>query len=180
MLLTSGASALVQERNEGLLRRLASTPISRGELVMGKWIGKMILGTVQIAFAMLVGTLLFTFDWGPSLPMIVLVMLGWGALCASLGLLLGTLARTEAQATGVGVLASCVLAALGGCWWPIEITPDWAQRLQDFVPTGWAMDALHGLVSFRAGAATALPHVALLVATAWLVGVVAARRFRYE
>ena len=55
MLLTSGASTLVQERNEGLLKRLASTPISRSELVLGKWIGKMILGAVQIAFAMLAG-----------------------------------------------------------------------------------------------------------------------------
>ena len=52
VLLTSGASTLVQERNEGLLKRLASTPISRGELVGGKWIGKMILGAVQITFAM--------------------------------------------------------------------------------------------------------------------------------
>ena len=41
VLLTSGATSLVQERNEGLLRRLASAPISRGELVLGKWIGKM-------------------------------------------------------------------------------------------------------------------------------------------
>jgi ABC-type Na+ efflux pump permease subunit len=179
VLLTAGASALVQERNEGLLQRLASTPISRGELVTGKWLGKLILGSVQIIFAMLVGTLLFQFDWGPGLPMILLVMLGWGALCASLGLLLGCIVRTEAQATGIGVLTSCVFAALGGCWWPIEITPDWAQKLQMLVPPGWAMDALHKLVSFRADAVTVIPHVAVLFAAAWVVGLLAARRFRY-
>ncbi len=180
VLLTSGASTLVQERNEGLLKRLASTPISRGELVMGKWVGKMILGAVQIAFAMLVGAVLFGFDWGPSLPMILLVMLGWGALCASTGLWLGCIVRTEAQAAGIGVLAACVLAALGGCWWPIEVTPDWVQNLQKLVPPGWTMDALHKLVSFRAGAASAIPHVVVLFVAAWVVGFLAARRFRYE
>jgi len=180
VLLTSGASTLVQERAEGLLKRLASTPISRGELVMGKWMGRMILGAVQIAFAMLAGTLIFGFDWGPSLPMILLVMLGWGALCASLGLWLGCLVRTEAQAVGIGVLTSCVLAALGGCWWPIEITPDWVQDLQKLVPPGWTMDALHKLVSFRAGAASAIPHVIVLFAAAWVAGLLAAKRFRYE
>ncbi len=180
VLLTSGASMLVQERNEGLLRRLASTPISRRELVLGKWIGKMILGAVQIGFAMLAGSVLFGFDWGPSLPMILVVMLGWGALCASLGLWLGCVVRTEAQATGIGVLAANALAALGGCWWPIEITPEWVQTLQKLVPTGWTMDALHGLISFRAGAASALPHVAVLFVAAWVVGRLAARRFRYS
>ena len=180
VLLTSGASTLAQERNDGLLQRLASAPISRRELVLGKWIGKMILGVVQIAFAMLAGTVLFAFDWGPSLPMILLVMLGWGALCASLGLWLGCIVRTEAQASGIGLLAANVLAALGGCWWPIEITPDWVQSLQKVIPPGWTMDALHKLVSFRAGAASAIPHVVVLFVSAWIVGLLAARRFRYQ
>ena len=100
VLLTSGAGTLVQERNEGLLKRLASTPITRGELVAGKWMGKMILGAVQIVFAMLAGTVLFPFEWGPSLPMILLVTLGWGSLCASCGLLLGTIARTGGPGLG--------------------------------------------------------------------------------
>ena len=128
---------------------------------------------------MLAGTVLFAFDWGPDLPMIVVVMVGWGALCASLGLLLGNLARTEGQAIGIGVLTANVLAAIGGCWWPIEVTPDWVQGLQKLVPTGWTMDALHRLISFHAGAASALPHVIALFLAAVVVGWFAARRFRY-
>lgn len=180
VLLTSGATSLVQERSQGLLRRLASAPISQGELVLGKWIGRMILGTIQIVFAFIAGTVLFGFDWGPDLAMVVVVMLGWGALCASLGLLLGNVARTEGQALGIGVLTANVLAAIGGCWWPIEITPDWVQGLQKVVPTGWTMDAMHRLISFRAGAASALPHVLALFGAAILAGWFAARRFRYQ
>lgn len=180
VLLTSGAVMLVIERNQGLLRRLASAPISRGELVLGKWGGKMALGLVQIAFAMLAGTVLFGMDWGPDLPMIFLVLLGWGALCASLGLLLGSLVRTEGQAIGVGVLAANVLAALGGCWWPIEITPGWMQSFAGYLPTGWAMGAMHDLVSFQSGAASAAPQVAILFGAAVVVGWGGVRFFRYE
>ncbi len=39
VLLTSGASKLTIERKQGLLRRLAATPISRTELIAGKWGG---------------------------------------------------------------------------------------------------------------------------------------------
>ena len=133
VLLTSGAAMLVIERNEGLLRRLASTPISRSSLILGKWCGRIVIAAVQILFAAAAGSVLFGMDWGPNPLMIAVVLLSWAALCASLGLLSGSLARTEGQAVGLGVLATNLLAALGGCWWPIEITPEWMQKLQLFL-----------------------------------------------
>jgi ABC-type multidrug transport system permease subunit len=99
---------------------------------------------------------------------------------ASVGLLLGSLARTEAQAAAIGVIASNALAALGGCWWPIEVTPGWMQKLQLFLPTGWAMDALHKLVSFEASPVTVIPHIVAMAVGAALVLVMATRVFRFE
>ena len=130
--------------------------------------------------ALAIGTFLFNMDWGPDIGMIALVLAGWAAFCASAGLLLGSVARTEAQAGGLGVLTANLLAALGGCWWPIEITPDWMQGLQKMLPTGWTMDALHKLISFEAGAAAAIPHVVTLVAGTLVVGALAVRLFKYE
>ena len=43
------------------------------------------------------------------------------------------------------------MAALGGCWWPMEVVPDVAKRIGSIFPTAWAMSALHQLISFGAG-----------------------------
>jgi len=180
VLLTSGASMLTVERNEGLLRRLACAPISRTELVAGKWTSRMALAIVQVGVALIFGTFLFDMHWGPDLGMVAVVLGGWAAFCASAGLLLGSVASTEVQATGLGVLFANALAALGGCWWPIEITPDWMQFVQKLLPTGWTMDALHKLISFQSGPASALPHVAALSVGAVVVAMLAINRFRYE
>lgn len=180
VLLTSGAILLVIEREEGLLRRLASTPIPRWAVVAGKWSGRLALGLVQIAFAMLTGTLLFKMSWGGALPMVVLVLFAWATFNASLGILLGNVVRSRAQMAGVGVMSTMVLAALGGCWWPIEITPAWMQSLALILPTGWAMDAMHKLISFGYGASAAVPHVAGLVVATIVIGVAGVRTFRYQ
>jgi ABC-type Na+ efflux pump permease subunit len=180
VMLTSGAVGLLIQRREGLLRRLASAPFSRGEIVAGKWLANLGLGLVQVAWGMTAGSLLFGVRWGATLPMIVLVLASWAALAASLGLLSGSLARTEGQAVGIGVLLTNVLAALGGCWWPIEVTPKAMQRLADFLPTGWTMEALHKLVSFGLPAASALPQVALLLLSTAAVAFLAARAFRFD
>ena len=140
----------------------------------------MMLSTVQVAVALAFGTWLFDMHWGPDFGMVVVVLAAWAAFCASAGLLLGSLARTEAQAVGLGLLIANALAALGGCWWPIEITPDWMQSVQMLTPTGWTMDALHELISFEAGAAAAVPNVVTLVLGALAVGALAVNRFRYQ
>ena len=180
VLLTSGASNLAIERESGMLRRLASAPISRTQLVAGKWLGRMALATVQIGVALAFGTWLFRMDWGPDLPMVLAVLAAWAAFCASAGLLLGSLAKSEKQAVGLGVLLANALAALGGCWWPIEVTPQWMQSIQNLMPTGWTMDALHKLISFEAGAASAVPQLSIILAAMLAVAVLATSRFRYE
>jgi len=180
VLLTSGGSMLIIERKQGLLRRLASAPISRMEVVAGKWGGRMVLAVIQIGVALVIGTYLFKMNWGPDLGMIIVVLAAWAAFCASAGLLLGSVANTEAQAGGLGALIANALAALGGCWWPIEITPEWMQTLQKFLPTGWIMDALHKLISFQAGAVSAIPNVAALLVGTLVVTMFAIRRFKYE
>jgi ABC-type multidrug transport system permease subunit len=179
VLLTSGAVLLVIERRDGLLRRIASTPLPRAGVVGGKWASRMALGVVQIAFAMAIGTAFFDVDWGPDLGMVGIVLFAWAALCAGLAIVSGNLARTEGQAIGLGVFAANLLAALGGCWWPIEVTPPWAQSVALAVPTGWTMGALHRLMSFQAGAATAVPHLIAIALAALVVGWIATRTFRY-
>ncbi len=69
---------------------------------------------------------------------------------------------------------------IGGCWWPIEVTPEWMQFVQKLIPTGWTMDALHKLISFQAGAASVIPNIAILLVATIVFGGLAVRRFRYE
>ncbi len=179
IMLTSGATLLVIERKQGLLRRLASSPLSRTTVMLGKWWGRMILGAIQMGFAMLVGTLIFKMDWGSNLPTLIGVLLVYAGLVAMIGILLGNLARSEGQAVGIGVVAANVFGALGGCWWPIEITPEWMQKLSLAFPTGWAMDAMHKLVNFGDGPSAIVTHVLVLGVAAVAAGWLAARTFRY-
>jgi ABC-2 type transport system permease protein len=179
VLLTTGGVTLVIEREQGILRRLASSPMSRGAVVLGKLASRLGLGLIQIGFAMLAGSVLFGVRWGPHPVALGAVLVAYAALTASLGMLLGTFARTPGIAVGAGVIVANLMACLGGCWWPIEITPVWAQKLALFLPTGLTMDALHKLVNFGAAPASVVPHAAVLAAAAALASWIAARNFRF-
>jgi ABC-2 type transport system permease protein len=180
VLFTSGGASLLVERRQGILRRLASSPMSRGSVVLGKWGARVALGFIQILFAMASGTILFKVHWGNHLGAILLVLAAYASLAAVLGMLLGNFSNSDGQVVGLGVIASTVMAALGGCWWPIEITPRWTQNLALIFPTGWAMDALHKLMSFGDSPEAVIQHVLACVVSALIAGYVLARTFRFQ
>lgn len=164
--LTSGAMSLFMERKTGVLRRLAAAPISRQQLIMGKWLGKWFLTLCQLVYGMVMGTLLFDIYWSDHWPMVFVMLSAWAASCAGLAVLFGSLAQNEGQINGIPVIVSMLLAALGGCWWPIEVTPEWMQQLAMFLPTGWVMDALHQLMYFGGDLMDVINHQIALYALA--------------
>lgn len=180
VLLTSGTVLLVIERQEGLLRRLASAPMSRAGIVLGKWMARLVLALVQIGFGLAAGTFLFKMEWGGSLPAVGILLAAWAAFNATFSILLGSLARSQGQAAGLGVVTSMALGALGGCWWPIEVVPAWMQKLALFLPSGWAMNGMHKLVSFGEPSLSVAPNVAAILAATLVLGILATRTFRYE
>ena len=180
VMFTTGGVSLHQERTLGILRRLASAPISRGAVVAGKWLSRFGLGMIQTAFGMAAGTLFFKVDWGSHLGAVVLLLISYLALAAAGGMILGNFGKTEGRVVGFGVILSNAMAMLGGCWWPAEITPLWAQKIGLLFPTGWAMDGLHRLMSFGDAPAAVVPHIAAMLLAALGASAVLARRFRFQ
>ncbi len=180
VMFTTGGIALYQERTQGILRRLASSPMSRGAVVLGKALSRLVIGFIQIAFAMIAGAFLFKVDWGPHLVMVLFILCTYATLACLASMLLGNFGKSEGQIIAIGAILSNILSAIGGCWWPIEITPAWAQKASLALPTGWAMDAMHKLVSFGASPLSALPNLLALAAAAVCAAFLISRSFRFQ
>jgi ABC-2 type transport system permease protein len=146
--------------------------------VVGTVYGRFLLGMVQVAFFLLLGKLVFKVNLGTNLWAILLILSIYSWMAASLGVWIGSVVKQEDKIVGLCVLASIMMAALGGCWWPLEIVPETMQLAARCVPSGWAMDALHQLISFGAGIDTILPHFAVLGLFAIVANVGASVTFR--
>ena len=54
----------------------------------------------------------------------------------------------EKQLSQICIFIAVVLAALGGCWWPIEIVPEPFRIVALLTPSYWAMRGLQGVMYF--------------------------------
>ncbi len=80
----------------------------------------------------------------------------------------------------VGSIVIVTMAAVGGCWWPIDLEPRWMRRWRSPFPTTWAMDAFNDLMIRRRGLEAALAPTGVMLAYAsfYLVAGLALFRLR--
>jgi ABC-2 type transport system permease protein len=173
-----GAGAIVRERQNQTLERLLASSVRREAILGGIFSGTAFKGIIQIVLFWVVGILAFKMDMGASPGSVILLSVLMVLTSAAFSIMLATMVETQRAAIAIGVLTSLILAPLGGCWWPLFITPKWMRFFAQLTPHGWATLGFNKLMVFGAGFNAVLPNMLALVGFAFLFGIIAVWRFR--
>ncbi len=173
-----GAETIVRERQNHTLERLLGSSVRREAVLGGIFTGTAAKGLIQILLFWVVGLLAFDMDLGASPAAVIVLSILMVIMSAAFAIMLATLVKTQRSTGSIAVLASLVLAALGGCWWPLFILPKWMQALAKITPHGWATTGFNKLMLFGADFGAVVPEMLALVGFAALFAVIALWRFR--
>jgi ABC-type multidrug transport system permease subunit len=151
MTMVFSGAVITVERFTGVLRRYAYTPAGAGSILLGKLFGRMLVALIQIVFLLLVGKFVFRISLGQSPGALIFLMTVFAFSTGAFGVFFGSLFRNPEQVSAVSIVTTLAMAALGGCWWSIELVPRAFKVVSFAFPTGWAMDGIHKLISFGYG-----------------------------
>lgn len=178
--LMTAAGALVLERRVGALQRLLTTPTSRAEIIAGKVLAMFLMVMVQQGILVGFGQVAFGVDYMHAPLATLLVMVAVALWAASLGLLIGAAARQQEQVVMYSLVAMFVLAAMGGAWFPLEVTGKTFSTIGHLLPTAWAMDGFQNIVLRGLGLSSVVTPVLVLVGYAVVLFGLAVWRLRFE
>jgi ABC-type multidrug transport system permease subunit len=174
----ASSSAIVLERQNNTLERLLASSV-RGEAILGGiFAGTAVKGIIQIIIFWGAGILFFKIDLGLAPAAVFILSILTVLMSSAYAVLLATLVKTRRAAGSIAVLSSLALAPLGGCWWPLFVTPRWMQYLALFTPHGWANIGFNKLMVFGADFSAAIPEMLALAGFTLVFFVIAAVRFR--
>lgn len=175
-----GAEGLLEERDKGTLGRLLVAPISKTSIMGGKLAAQFAVSISQITLLFAIGHFAFGMDLGNSLPGLALMVAMTAFTATTFGLLLAAIARTRRQASAIGILTILLMSALGGSWWPLDIVPDFMQKLGHITINAWALDGIRGLILHGEGFSDILPQAGVLFIYGSVCFIIGIKMFRFR
>lgn len=144
---TMVTTLILEDKKYGVYKRMFASGV-RSFRYMGQCILSFItVAFIQIAAILLIMKYALNIYLGPSMLNLFIVLFIFGICCVALGVAISNRSKNLKQANTLVMLVSTPMLMLGGCYWPREITPTIVQRIGDFVPTTWAMEAAGKIIS---------------------------------
>lgn len=151
---TMVTNLILEDKKFGVYKRIFASGV-KSFSYMGQCILSFIVVTfIQISAVLLIMKYALSIYLGPSVFNLFIILSVFGICCVALGVAICNRSKTLKQANALVTLISTPIVMLGGCFWPREITPDIIQKIGDFVPTTWAMDASSKIISGSSIAST--------------------------
>jgi ABC-2 type transport system permease protein len=177
-----GASiTLVGWRKDKLLRRLRLAPVNTGAVVLARVGVSIVVALVQLVVFLAIATtpyfgLKLTASWWMAIPVVIAGTLSF----MSIGLLVGSFAKTQQAATSIANLIILPMAFLGGAFIPLAYAPAWLRDVSYALPLRYLVTGMQDVMARGEGPASALPALGILLGLAVVLTLISVRVFRWD
>ena len=161
------AQTMTVERDEGLLRRLKTTPVSSAEYMVSQTISYMIIAVVQVILVLVSSFLIgYRPATGPAgIAFTFVIALAFSLVAVGFGLISATLSKSAEAATGISFIFIMPQMFLG-TFMPLGGA---TESISKFIPSKYITDALTTL--FLRGAPITTPIIWVDLAIVTVVGI---------
>ncbi len=180
--LTSCGSVLLTEREEGTLQRLFAQRIPRSAVLVGKFLFVFIVGIAQMTVLFAYGEWMFRVGLFRDPLTLLVLSISWIVAGGAFGMFLASVSRSTKQAESLASLLILVMAALGGCWFPLQMMnlPPLLEAVCKSTPTYWAMSGFQGMLWSQLPWYSSKTMLALGWQWTWAAGLIAAAAYFYR
>ena len=135
--LTTGVLGTVgtntQYRNNGILRKLATTPLGKSEWIISKMLYQTVIIFISAAMIIVVAKLVYDVRTVPDVVTILLLFVG--TICfTGIGMIIARFVKDEDAANAAASAVTFPMMFLAGTFIPLETMPEYLQTVSKFLP----------------------------------------------
>ncbi|KQY92009.1 ABC transporter [Paenibacillus sp. Root52] len=141
-LLTSAVSVILEDRRQLTMARVYTAPVRSYEIAVGNFLGSFIIGIIQIVLVLGISRWVLHYDAGISFGVHFLILAAFMLVSMGIASTVAGLIRESKNANMLNSLIITPTCMIGGCFWPISIMPEYMQKIANFVPQKWTIQAV--------------------------------------
>ncbi|MFN8710261.1 MAG: ABC transporter permease [Planctomyces sp.] len=168
---TGNAAALLEEAESGTLDRILVSQAGLFHIIIGKWLGILLLGCLQITVMFVWAEIVFRIQLAEHIVGFCIMTFSTAAATASFAMLLATLCRSRAQLNAVSVVIILSMSAVGGSMIPRFAMSDRMKDIGRWTFNAWALDGYQKVFWFQSPLTSLQNEVAVLLGSSLVLGV---------
>ena len=170
---------VAREWEQGTMEQLIATPVTAPELILGKLLPYFVIGMVDLAVAVAMGTYLFHVPMRGSLPLLFGIAAVFLVGALSLGMLFSVVARSQLPASQMAMAFTFLPSyLLSGFVFSIDSMPPVVRAVTYLVPSRYFVKVIKGIYLKGVGLGTLAADTALLLVFGAAMVLAAIRLFR--
>lgn len=148
-MVVSLGSNIVREKRNGSFIRLKTMPVNFTLVFGSKMLIYVLVALLQVVVIFSVGRFLFpvfnlqTLVFPGNILSLLYIVIITAIAAVSYAFMIGSLAKTQEQANGVGAVSIIIFAALGGILVPVFLMPGILKIISNFSPLYWCMEGFY-------------------------------------
>ncbi|MGG1877294.1 ABC transporter permease [Paenibacillus sp. 7541] len=141
-LISSVVTLIVDDRRQRTMSRIYTAPVRAYEIALGNFLGSLVVGSLQVMVVLLLSRTVLRYDYGIPFGLHFLILTAFMMVSLGLATTVAGMIRNDKNTALINSLIITPTSMLGGCFWPISIMPDFMQKIANFIPQKWAIEAV--------------------------------------
>jgi ABC-2 type transport system permease protein len=171
-------SGMLEEKENGVLKKLLQSPITPFEILFGKMLTAVIVAIFQLSVMFVFSWLAFGLDIFMNLPALIIMILTTAIACSAFGVLLASIVRSKKQADSLSTIIVLFMSAIGGSMIPLYIMPAFMQDAAVISVNYWSIQGFYDIFWRETGVAGVTQNAIVLIAIT--AGVLAISAFFFK
>jgi len=139
--LTAMGGRILEEKENGTLKRLLYSPLTSTQILSGKMICAILYATVQLLIMFSFSSLVFGLVLIPKILAVLVVILSTAFACSGFGMFLAAVVKSREQLQSLSTLAILSMSVIGGSMVPSFLMPSWMQSVGHVSINYWSIQA---------------------------------------
>lgn len=163
------ASNIIRERQSGVYLRIRVISDSYLPVILAKVTTYTVIGLLQAVLMLGIGVFILPFMGLPQLTIgsnilsLLLLTIAVALAATGYGVVIGSIATSQEQASIFGSISVVILAAIGGIWVPTFIMSNVMQYVSMISPLNWALNGYYDLLLRNSNLIDIYPVILLLI-----------------
>jgi len=144
--LTGMGGGLLDEKEQGTLKRLLYSPVRPAEILLGKMACSIIVAMFQLAVMFVFASFVFHLQILDKVLPLIIIILATAFACSGFGVFLATMARSRTQLQSLSTLTILSMSVIGGSMVPTFMMPQWMQNLSVVSINYWSIQGFYDVL----------------------------------